>query len=206
MSEERFGNTKISTIRRDFNKLARAIQSHDPEATEILWDEKVVRWVDFAIGGAAQNACSQTDDRWVKALSEVIPDDCKDWRDATDEERPEIATSIIRNLRAREASLEVLLKEADMRTVHTLERVAKLALHGKLDIKAITCAHQIRAIAAEDHAAAFEAHNEAMREKGRRNAFSDALDYYSQRSGQLNGVPFSDVVTVLKALAQPKGE
>lgn len=54
---------------------------------------------------------------WVEALSEVIPDDCKDWRDAADEERPEIAASIIRNLRAREAALEVLLEKADMRTV-----------------------------------------------------------------------------------------
>ena len=55
MSEKRFGNTKISTIRRDFDKLARAIQEYDPEATEQIWDEKVSRWVDVAIGEAGKN-------------------------------------------------------------------------------------------------------------------------------------------------------
>jgi hypothetical protein len=55
MNEKRFGNTKISTIRRDFDKLARAIQEYDPEATEQIWDEKVSRWVDVAIGEAGKN-------------------------------------------------------------------------------------------------------------------------------------------------------
>ena len=91
----------------EFCKIVQAIEnSKRPEAVKAFEEIE-----------ARLKAEREKESIWVEALSEVIPDDCKDWRDAADEERPEIAASIIRNLRAREAALEVLLEKADMRTV-----------------------------------------------------------------------------------------
>lgn len=39
------GRAKITTIRRDLNRLRKAIRSHDSEATEEAWD-KCERWLE----------------------------------------------------------------------------------------------------------------------------------------------------------------
>lgn len=43
---ERYGTTKLTTIKRDFDRLREAIQRHDPAATEAAW-LNCERWVDF---------------------------------------------------------------------------------------------------------------------------------------------------------------
>lgn len=45
------GTTKITTILRDFNRLRRAIQRHDPEETEAAWLD-CERWLDAIFGMA----------------------------------------------------------------------------------------------------------------------------------------------------------
>lgn len=35
--DDRYGNTRISTVLRDFNRLRDAIRAHDPDATEEAW-------------------------------------------------------------------------------------------------------------------------------------------------------------------------
>mgnify|MGYP003490563177 FL=1 len=45
------GGTKIATVLRDFNRLRRAIQSHDPEATEAAWLD-CERWLQAIFGMA----------------------------------------------------------------------------------------------------------------------------------------------------------
>lgn len=54
MDEPRFGRVKYATIRRDFDKLRKAIQAHDSFATEAAW-EKCERWME-AISPAAVEA------------------------------------------------------------------------------------------------------------------------------------------------------
>jgi hypothetical protein len=48
---ERYGQVKLATIIRDFNRLRTAIQNHDPEATEEAW-LNCERWLEFAFGKA----------------------------------------------------------------------------------------------------------------------------------------------------------
>lgn len=50
---DRYGRTKIATIRRDFDKLREAVQRHDAEATEDAW-LACERWVDFVFAMAVR--------------------------------------------------------------------------------------------------------------------------------------------------------
>lgn len=62
MPSDRYGRVKLATIRRDFDKLRAAIQSHDPERTEDAWLD-CERWVDFvfarAVGEAEPSAATE---------------------------------------------------------------------------------------------------------------------------------------------------
>jgi vacuolar-type H+-ATPase subunit H len=48
---ERYGRVKVSTLRRDFDRLRVAILAHDSEATEAAW-EACERWVDYVFAEA----------------------------------------------------------------------------------------------------------------------------------------------------------
>jgi hypothetical protein len=48
---ERYGRVKVSTLRRDFDRLRVAILAHDSEATEAAW-EACERWVDYVFAKA----------------------------------------------------------------------------------------------------------------------------------------------------------
>jgi hypothetical protein len=50
----RYGTTKLSTIKRDFDRLRAAIQRHDPEATEAAWLD-CERWVDFVMAKGVES-------------------------------------------------------------------------------------------------------------------------------------------------------
>lgn len=50
---DRYGRAKVSTIRRDINRLRAAIQSHDLDAIEAAWLD-CERWVDFLEAKAAE--------------------------------------------------------------------------------------------------------------------------------------------------------
>lgn len=41
---DRYGRTKMETVRRDFDALRRAIRAHNSEATEEAW-ERCERWI-----------------------------------------------------------------------------------------------------------------------------------------------------------------
>lgn len=50
---DRWGVVKLTTIRRDFDRLRSAIQGGDPEATEAAW-LACERWLDFVFAAAVQ--------------------------------------------------------------------------------------------------------------------------------------------------------
>lgn len=53
--QPRFGNAKLSTVRRDFKRLREAIRLHDSNATEEAWD-KCERWLVMDIPAITKGA------------------------------------------------------------------------------------------------------------------------------------------------------
>jgi hypothetical protein len=72
---ERYGRVKVSTLRRDFDRLRVAILAHDSEATEAAW-EACERWVDYVFAKAMPAEAVAAEARreaLEEALNQLLP-------------------------------------------------------------------------------------------------------------------------------------
>lgn len=73
-ADERYGNAKLATIRRDFDKLRTAIRSHASQDAEDAW-EKCERWLEaISPGVATRIAQLEAQVKAADALAEVARD------------------------------------------------------------------------------------------------------------------------------------